>query len=112
MTTERSYRETLTIYDALVELKANAGTQFCPAAVKAFVSGFAASNQELVREAAAQAVREAAMDPAEARQAREYIKLAKKEAKARAKQEAEAAKLILQVFRQLPFHGCMTPGIW
>jgi len=40
MTTDRSYRATLSADDALKELATHVGTQFCPAAVEAFVSGF------------------------------------------------------------------------
>ena len=40
MTTESSYRTSLCTDDALSELGKNAGTQFCPVAVEAFVSGY------------------------------------------------------------------------
>lgn len=38
MTTEHSYRAALTVEEAIKELNACSGTQFCPVAVKAFVS--------------------------------------------------------------------------
>jgi len=70
MTTDRSYRATLSADDALKELATHVGTQFCPVAVEAFVSGF--------------------------KKRKEYEKLARKEAeraaKEEAKREAEEAK--------------------
>jgi response regulator RpfG family c-di-GMP phosphodiesterase len=39
MTTERAYRTALSVEDAVKELNACVGSQFCPVAVKAFVSG-------------------------------------------------------------------------
>jgi HD-GYP domain-containing protein (c-di-GMP phosphodiesterase class II) len=42
MTTDRSYRSALNIDYAISELKSGAGTQFCPVAVEAFISGFLA----------------------------------------------------------------------
>lgn len=42
MTTSRSYRSALNIEYAIRELKNGAGTQFCPVAVKAFISSFRA----------------------------------------------------------------------
>ena len=43
MTTDRAYRSALSIEDALDELHKCCGTQFCPVAVEAFISGFDAS---------------------------------------------------------------------
>jgi HD-GYP domain-containing protein (c-di-GMP phosphodiesterase class II) len=40
MTTDRSYRPARSMDGALSALAKSAGTQFCPVAVKAFVSGF------------------------------------------------------------------------
>jgi len=40
MTTDRSYRAARSVDDALSELAKRSGTQFCPVAVEAFVSGF------------------------------------------------------------------------
>ena len=40
MTTDRAYRAALSVSDALNELRRCTGTQFCPVAVDAFISGF------------------------------------------------------------------------
>ena len=45
MTTDRPYRQALTINEAMTELKDCTGTQFCPTAVNAFATGFARSYQ-------------------------------------------------------------------
>ena len=45
MTTDRPYRQALTINEAMTELRDCTGTQFCPAAVDAFATGFARSYQ-------------------------------------------------------------------
>lgn len=39
MTTDRAYRAAMTVEDAVAELRHCSGTQFCPDAVKAFISG-------------------------------------------------------------------------
>jgi uncharacterized Zn finger protein (UPF0148 family) len=81
MTTDRSYRSTLSADDALKELATHVGTQFCPVAVEAFVSGFKERKEKL---------------PEEDKKAKEDEKLARKEAeraaKEEAKREAEEAK--------------------
>jgi len=40
MTTDRSYRSALSVEESINELRNCSGTQFCPVAVEAFVSGF------------------------------------------------------------------------
>jgi HD-GYP domain-containing protein (c-di-GMP phosphodiesterase class II) len=40
MTTDRSYRSALNVEDSISELRNCSGTQFCPVAVEAFVTGF------------------------------------------------------------------------
>jgi len=42
MTSDRSYRRAISIQDAIDELRRCSGTQFCPIAVEAFVSGYRA----------------------------------------------------------------------
>jgi HD-GYP domain-containing protein (c-di-GMP phosphodiesterase class II) len=71
MTTDRSYRATLSADDALKELGKHVGTQFCPVAVEAFVSGFKERKEKLPEEA------------------KEDEKLARKEAEQAAKEEAK-----------------------
>jgi len=44
MTTDRSYRAAMTVESAVKELNDYAGTQFCPVAVKAFVTGLHLNN--------------------------------------------------------------------
>jgi HD-GYP domain-containing protein (c-di-GMP phosphodiesterase class II) len=39
MTTDRAYREAMTVDEAIKELNECSGRQFCPVAVKAFSSG-------------------------------------------------------------------------
>jgi HD-GYP domain-containing protein (c-di-GMP phosphodiesterase class II) len=46
MTTNRAYRSALTRDQAIDELLKYSGTQFCPEAVKAFISGFNLRNQD------------------------------------------------------------------
>jgi putative nucleotidyltransferase with HDIG domain len=47
MTTDRSYRTAYSIERTIDELKKDTGTQFCPVAVEAFISGFQASIKDL-----------------------------------------------------------------
>jgi putative nucleotidyltransferase with HDIG domain len=47
MTTDRAYRPALTIDYSMGELRNCAGTQFCPVAVEAFISGFRAHAKKL-----------------------------------------------------------------
>jgi putative nucleotidyltransferase with HDIG domain len=49
MTTTHSYRAKMSIDDAIGELIKGIGTQFCPVAVKAFVSAFEKSKEKLVK---------------------------------------------------------------
>ena len=49
MTTNRSYRAALTVDYTISELYGCAGTQFCPVAVEAFVSGFHANTDGISR---------------------------------------------------------------
>ncbi len=53
MTTDRAYREKLSLEEALEELKKGSGTQFCPTVVKAFRTALGAAEEE--NEAAAPA---------------------------------------------------------
>ncbi len=48
MTTDRAYRSALSVSYALDELRRYAGTQFCPVAVGAFISGLETYQQDLV----------------------------------------------------------------
>ena len=45
MTTDRSYRDKMSFHDAIKQLIGGSGTQFCPVAVKAFVSAFKKSEE-------------------------------------------------------------------
>ena len=47
MTSSRAYRGALPIEYALNELRVSAGTQFCPVAVEAFISGLNSLNNDL-----------------------------------------------------------------
>lgn len=47
MTTERSYRVSLSVDHAIEELYRSSGTQFCPIAVDAFVSGYNTQSEKL-----------------------------------------------------------------
>jgi putative nucleotidyltransferase with HDIG domain len=121
MTTEHSYRAALSIDEAINELIKGTGTQFCPVAVKTFLSGFRKQKdmlagketelavkdevgeeaEKLVRKQAEQAARERARSEAEAaRKAREAGKLVRKQAeqaaRERARSEAEAARKAME----------------
>ncbi|MFC2122321.1 HD domain-containing phosphohydrolase [Bacteroidota bacterium] len=84
MTSERSYRKALSTDYALGELGKNSGTQFCPVAVEAFVSGYMNCQEKLPKTAAEQAAKETA-----ARAAEEAEQLAKQEAEQAAEEKAE-----------------------
>ena len=49
MTTDRPYRRAMSINEAMVEMKECNGTQFCPAALDAFVAGLSHSGHSNVR---------------------------------------------------------------
>ena len=51
MTTEHSYRDKMSIDDAINQLIEGSGTQFCPVAVKAFVSAFKKRQEKAERDA-------------------------------------------------------------
>jgi len=84
MTSERSYRNALGIDYALGELGKNSGTQFCPVAVEAFVSGYINCQEKLPEREAEGAVNETA-----ARATEEAEQLAKQEAEQTAEEKAE-----------------------
>ena len=50
MTTEHSYRDKMSIDDAINQLIKGSGTQFCPVAVKAFISTFEKSQEKAERD--------------------------------------------------------------
>ncbi|MFC1918013.1 HD-GYP domain-containing protein, partial [Chloroflexota bacterium] len=90
MVTEHSYRAALSLDEAKNELIKGSGTQFCPTAVDAFLSGLQKHKGNIVteeaeREAAADAKREAE----EASHRRETEKLAEKEAELKAAADAK-----------------------
>ncbi len=90
MLTEHSYRAALSLEAAMNELIAGSGTQFCPIAVEAFVSGFQKCKGKLVKKEAEQAAEEKAKRAAEeAREAKNAEKSEKKAAQQAAREKAK-----------------------
>ena len=96
MTTDHSYRPTLSVDEAISKLVEGMGTQFCPVVVKAFVSEFQKREDKPAKKEAEPAAEEKAkMEAEEARKTEEAERLTRKEAeraaKEKAKREAEEA---------------------